>query len=498
MLTIAFTFLGGRYHATAWDHHVNEGTVEWPPSPWRIVRALIAASYKLVPIVDDDVLRALIEPLLALPGYLVPAAGGGHTRHYMPTDQPGKPVKVFDAFAVPDGDLVVHWPDAELDAAQLGVLDRILSVLGYLGRAESWVEARRLSAPPAELNCTPEEGDRGNLVLNAPVAPADYQSWRDGFLAAQVTLAKKERRELPATWWEVLHIETDRLFRDGWSSPPGVRRVRYTWRQATAVSSRPAQLSVGRMPTVARFACASSVLPLLTKALSVGDRMRAALMGHSDAHWVFSGKQPDGARLTDHDHAYFAPSDDDADGYVDHVLVHARGGFDELAVRALQQLRKVWGHGGHDLMLALIGLGQLEDFGTTRRDAHRLGLSPLIGPREGARVWESHTPFVPPRYTKRRRGTVIDSPEDQVRALLAKLGRETEVSISAIAPAELSAPCASKPADWYRFHLERKGGGARGGHRSFGFRLTFAQPVLGPIALGYGAHHGLGQFVAIE
>src|SRR5699024_5568337 len=34
---------GGRWHATAWGSHVNEGVPEWPPCPWRICRALLAA-----------------------------------------------------------------------------------------------------------------------------------------------------------------------------------------------------------------------------------------------------------------------------------------------------------------------------------------------------------------------------------------------------------------------------------------------------------------------
>jgi CRISPR-associated protein Csb2 len=250
---------------------------------------------------------------------------------------------------------------------------------------------------------------------------------------------------------------------------------------------------------VARFECSSAVLPRLTEALSVGDRMRVALMSHSDGHSVFSGRLDSGEIRTGHDHAYFAPSDDDADGYIDHVVVRAREGFDEPAVRALQHLRKVWGYGGHDLMLTLVTLGQAQDFGAVRRDASRTAMSALLGPRDGARVWESHTPFVPPRHAKRRRGLVVDSPEDQVRALLAKIGVETEVIISQIAPRELSDPRMPNPSDWYRFRQKRpKGGGARASLGSYGFRLTFAEQVRGPIAVGYGAHQGLGQFVAIE
>jgi CRISPR-associated protein Csb2 len=39
------------------------------------------------------------------------------------------------------------------------------------------------------------------------------------------------------------------------------------------------------------------------------------------------------------------------------------------------------------------------------------------------------------------------------------------------------------------------GEGLRGGHPGTAFKLTFAGPISGPLALGYGAHFGLGLFV---
>ncbi|MCX6942919.1 MAG: type I-U CRISPR-associated protein Csb2, partial [Verrucomicrobia bacterium] len=43
MIAIKIDFPAGRWHATAWGTHVNEGVTEWPPCPWRLCRALIAA-----------------------------------------------------------------------------------------------------------------------------------------------------------------------------------------------------------------------------------------------------------------------------------------------------------------------------------------------------------------------------------------------------------------------------------------------------------------------
>ena len=68
MLALGFRFPAGRYHATAWGSHVNEGVPEWPPSPWRLLRALIATAYhKLPDEVEKPALRSLIERLAARP-----------------------------------------------------------------------------------------------------------------------------------------------------------------------------------------------------------------------------------------------------------------------------------------------------------------------------------------------------------------------------------------------------------------------------------------------
>jgi CRISPR-associated protein Csb2 len=45
MLCFELRFPGGRYHATPWGTHVNEGQIEWPPSPWRLARALLAVGF---------------------------------------------------------------------------------------------------------------------------------------------------------------------------------------------------------------------------------------------------------------------------------------------------------------------------------------------------------------------------------------------------------------------------------------------------------------------
>src|SRR5713226_2599290 len=82
----------------------------------------------------------------------------GHTRHYMPWFKKGPDDKtlIFDAFVclAPDAEVVFHWPDATLSPVGTQALARLLDLLGYFGRAESWASARLLANfDPASVNC---------------------------------------------------------------------------------------------------------------------------------------------------------------------------------------------------------------------------------------------------------------------------------------------------------------------------------------------------------
>jgi CRISPR-associated protein Csb2 len=84
MPTIELRFPAGRLHATPWGRHVNEGAVEWPPSPWRILRSLIATWHlKTQPAVTAETLRSLIHALSEKsPAFHLPRAGQCHPGRY--------------------------------------------------------------------------------------------------------------------------------------------------------------------------------------------------------------------------------------------------------------------------------------------------------------------------------------------------------------------------------------------------------------------------------
>src|SRR5690606_635386 len=110
----------------------------------------------------EDALGALIDGLSASsPVYRVPAATRAHSRHYMPVRAGAvdRPVLIFDAFARvdPAEELIVAWPGVMLAERDRELLGLLASVTTYLGRAESWVEARLLDGYGGEVNCTPAE-----------------------------------------------------------------------------------------------------------------------------------------------------------------------------------------------------------------------------------------------------------------------------------------------------------------------------------------------------
>jgi CRISPR-associated protein Csb2 len=144
-VALRLTFPGGRYHATPWGRHVNEGVPEWPPSPWRLLRALVAVWKRTCPDFPDDDVRRLLAQLVEPPLFRLPPHRVAHTRHYMPWEKKGPQDRtlVFDTFVSVgrDDPLLIGWPDATLDADGERCLRRLLSNISVLGRAEAWVEA---------------------------------------------------------------------------------------------------------------------------------------------------------------------------------------------------------------------------------------------------------------------------------------------------------------------------------------------------------------------
>lgn len=525
MATIALRFPAGRYHATPWGSHVNEGEVEWPPSPWRLLRALLATGFTKLgwTTVPDDAVALVLALAAEAPSYRLPPGDVAQSRHFMPVPDGKKETttKVIDAFVRldPSLELLIRYPLA-LPAPQEALLARLVAALGYLGRAESWVESRVVEdRTPDDQWCVPASDpgvvlpDRGGdqVAVLAPVAAEAYATWRDEAVRAAVaraeardgrrlTAAKREKVEAPypADLLACLLVETGEIQRHGWSQPPGARRLLYL-RPPGTLERRPPAPARRRhaVPPVeaALLALASDrpqgqVLPPFARCLPQAELLHQSLvsvLGDEAPRCVaLSGRDAaTGQPLRDaHRHAHFLPLDLDDDGRLDHVLVHAEMGLDALAQRAVQRVRRTWTKGEeNDLVVTWAGSGPLAQFAAQLR--HRSGRP--VSSLATADRWVSLTPFVPPRHLRARGHTL----EEQVAAELRSRGLPQAHEISVLSREELVSR------GLLRFVRARRNGKPQPpAPLAFGLRLVFREPIRGPISLGYASHYGLGLFAA--
>ena len=532
MPTLRLRFPGGRYHATPWGHHVNEGQIEWPPCPWRLLRALIACGFNTqcwneVP----PVARQLIEKLAGtLPSYRLPTASAAHSRHFMPigslTKGREKTTLVFDTWAnVGDEAMDIHW-DIDLNEDETNLLSQLAENLGYLGRSESWVEAELLK----EAVCSPNGFDAiphrqgvcpgpqwEQVSLMAGMTTSDYRAWRskatekilaelplpEGRKKPTAKLLKdraKAEAPFPADLLDCLLKDTAWWKQHRWSQPPGSQRVIY-WRRTEALEvgapSRPAPRSSRRVTTMLLALTTpsgnQSALPPVTRTLPQAELFHRAIVGRVARGERVScpeltGKDDRGHPLRDgHRHAHILPVDLDGDGRLDHIIVYAPMGLGDAAQRAIRTLRRTWTKGGvGDLQVALAGSGDLDMLRSLPAPLDRQ-IERLLGPPQGARVWVSATPFVLPRFLKPRGANTLFG---QINAELASRGLSSIEAVEELPrnPETLSLR--------HFVRSRQRGGDPPPVNMGYALRLSFPQPVPGPIALGYAAHFGLGLFIS--
>jgi CRISPR-associated protein Csb2 len=465
--TVAIRFPLGRYHATPWDRSVNEGATEWPPSPWRLLRALVATWYTRWPDLPAPVLDGLLEALGNPPSYLAPLVRPGHSRHYLPDldhrkGEPGRTDLTLDPFLWlgRDAELLVRW-DADLDGEQRAALAKLAELLPYLGRADSACEARLLDSDPVPDETWWRPGAEGEQTarLLAPARPV-----RRAVLEMSTVDVRKQRR----------------------SMPPGTVWVRYASTCPAAPESgrkEPTPVQAVRFAVVSRVPVMASHGILLADAVHQRAARRLADCGGSD---LLGG----GGSATDHQHAHWVPI---ADGTGPHscvqaLLIYVPRGLRAVDVAALLGIRRVSGQRGGDDGYQLKGLPAvwllLQAVGPVQQVAPE-----LCGP---ARRWRSLTPYLPVRHWHPKRETLAE----YLNADVATELRYRKAYRDLAAPGVQSLdPEGGMPDRWAReyrrYRLNEHLGRARPG---LGLRLEFAEEVSGPLLLGQLSHFGYGIF----
>jgi CRISPR-associated protein Csb2 len=541
MPTLRLRFPGGRYHATPWGHHVNEGQIEWPPSPWRLLRALVACGFNTQGWSDISALpseaRTLIEKLAnVLPSFRLPSASAAHSRHFMPVGALDKgrekTTLVFDTWADVTGEqLDIHWP-CELTADETALLQRLAECLGYLGRSESWVEAELLTdevactngftSLPHQPGMNPGRGWE-QITLMAALPSAEYSAWRSsstaGLLAefplpegkkkpTAALLKSRAKAEVPypRDMLDCLAKDTAWWKQHRWNQPPGSQRVVY-WRRADALEvgtprrseRRPANRITTMLLAITTPSGNRSALPLVTRTLPQAELFHRAIVGR-----VGKGSRVDCPELTGraangepleqgHRHAHVIPLSlrDETDGQqrIDHILIHSPMGLGDDAQRAIRTMRETWTKGGvGDLQIALAASGNVEMLRSLREPLRR-NVERLLGPASGCCEWVSLTPFVPPRFVKKSGSNSING---QINAELRSRGLPEAIKVEVLS---------EESKDFRHFVVSRSRGKGPPQNLALCVRIKLVRSFSGdhgPLTLGYGAHFGLGLFQSVQ
>jgi len=531
--TMRIRFPGGRYHATPWGHHVNEGLIEWPPSPWRLLRALIACGFTSQRWTEiPPVAASLIGKMASvMPSYRLPNASAAHSRHFMPVGELSKgrerTTLVFDTWANVGNEVMEICWNCVLSEEETALLKELVSCLGYLGRSESWVEAELIEeavSQPKDFDAYPHANgvhpgpQWEQISLMAAILPQEYSDWRRETterLLADLPLPEGTRKPpaklirdranavapYPDGLLTCLTKDTAWWKKHRWSQPPGSQRVLY-WRRSDALQvGVPEETRTPAVKPVTTMLLAlttpsgnRSALPPCSRTLSQAELFHRAVVGRvgngERVHCPeLTGRDEEGNPLHDHHrHSHILPVDLDSDGHLDHIIVYAHMGLGDLAQRAIRTLRRTWTKGGvGDLQLALVGSGDLDILRRLPVPFDRC-IGRLLGPAVGSRIWESATPFVPPRFLKSRGSN----------ALIGQINAELTSRLLPLVESCELLPMDHTAKSFRHYVRSRKHGGISPPvDVGYSLRLTFEKPLKGPLALGYAAHFGLGVFHSI-
>ena len=535
MQTIEIKFPARRYHATPWDANVNEGQVEWPPSPWRLLRAFIAVGYSKLDWQEElpPIAHSLISKLTAHPpDFHLPKSTAAHTRHYMPVMEGKKErkAKVFDTFLkfTNDDSMFVQY-DVPLENEERALLGEVVASLAYLGRAESWVEAELvesnetsdLAADRISVSvATSDDGTRTRLL--ASMQADRFATWRQDAVEDAVqqlsanaeaggepltpkklkSESKKVNSQYPADVVQALQQTNAQWQKPGWSRPPGSRWVDYQYPNELFERQPLTPLASNRKfekPTAILLAIdgegkRGTLRPKMQRALPLmellhSEAIRYATRELNHGHLPeLMGTTIDGKpRRGSHTHAHWLPLSFNGGSKIDHVLVTATSGFSRAAVQAISCIRWAYAKGRSSLSVNMVGQGDVSAIYQQLSAAGGIS-SDALAILKPSNTFVSATPMVLRKYLAKHGKKTFAG---QVREELAERGWPSPVSIEPMSNQEM-------------VRLKLKGHLLRRSSKknqpphesSWGCKLTFDKIVKAPITLGYASHFGLGLFKA--
>jgi CRISPR-associated protein Csb2 len=488
----------GRFHATPWRvNPFDDPYGEWPPSPWRLVRAVTARWYQWAREVEREPDLAQLEKLQSAlckstyAFHLPPdARKGSPLRQYHPTEFGWRPAGRKKAgmrsygtslvqdnyWCVPPESAVWWFIEGDCWTKDLvEALDQCLSRMTYFGRAETLTRIRVVGSGGQipEANCTlADQRTAGTVPVLSPLATA-------------------KREDIQRT--------TDDSEVVGRTVPPGAR-----WLYAVR-PPRPAVREHGRFPItrpdchLMQFAIGWNVAPDPRRIVRLTSRFRGAVIrellrlktGDVSAPWGrvdhdaresiadMVGKDANNVPLKGHRHTEFFVWCEES---VPTRLLVWRGAraFDADEQKAILRAAVPdvsWAAAGSDAAEWKLRLIPLD------RDVP----APPGFDNQASAVWESVTPYVLPRHHLRGgKERQRESMAEQIRRELQYRGVAVDVQVESVGPPV-----------WVSVHVPRGESTRRafiGDKRGQMIRLRFEAPVTGPIRLGHSSSFGLGLF----
>jgi len=452
MIAIKIVLPWGRYYAHPWGlNPVRLREPEWPPSPWRLLRALASAWFRCHPgcVLSQDAAQ-LIEKLgRSLPEIGFGKVTFGQTVHYQPnygaTEDKGdgqyKKTRHENHFAAVHGPVVFRWPDIDLLPTHQQLLAEMLAEMSYFGRAESICQAESITSGEIEAIdgigwCRPTSGRRISARCRDVFCPSseDFRVtdlWARRADNLSVDSDDAPRHLVNALLSSDMKVDGARWISyempENWPADRVVRTPRIVKKQREPVNSGPRiarylRFSLQcRVPIHAKF-----TVPLAEQFRTAASRYFQEQFCDNQTSFALFGHQED--RPADahgeHQHAFYLPtrSLDSRDGLeergsITELHVWCPYGFTQAETQALQRIQRlVWKDGRYPVRPVLTSMGLQPPQGL-----------PLAVGTVKSRVWRSETPFVPPRHFYRSRGygyrmREAESPERQLIACLRQAG----------------------------------------------------------------------------
>ena len=466
-LTLKFEFITGQYHATQWGRNTNEGIIDWPPSPWRMLRAIISAWKLYANDMDDSEVKPILEEMCkSKVSFYIPNAIQSHIRHYVPINENTE--KIIDSFIVVNKNqsLYAKWDDVQLTKDIENILDGIVSKIRYLGRAESWCKTS-IYKKKILPNCVPllnnSRTDSEDII--DIMVPTENATLNNLCVVASETYAKKKYL------------------------PEGSKIIQYL-RPADCLTKIESEPNPKLDVEVVRYEIVGNVKPSIIQTIHVGDFIKRVVMSiygkqnNGKISRTLAGKDENKNILKGHMHAYYLPTDENEDGKLDHLTIIAKKPFTKDELSALNIVNEIrYRHEWFNLVYQ--ASGKIKDFRKI----------PIL---KSAKKWQSSTPFVLNRHMKVRKkeGTniLVDGPSDQLKTEIQKrFGDELKIKNIIVNDFKSKMKSGMKPIQFKRWRKNKLPG-----FGAYDVKIEFMDEVKGPLTFGHGSHFGLGMFVPVE